>query len=451
MENGRRTGDGPDRRINSPDDIARQERIKNNPNRNGPMTSREFDAWSKMPMPKRPNVTEGSDEIASVGDIIRTKKMQMEGEVERTQRNRAGYMEVLFRLEDGRLMKTPMDNVTVVEKLADENHMEEALKFAPGSFPDVDHMPGAVYKDWGSGETNRKSFTEYETWKKYADYLNGALHDDNSEIVSDRHSETYGNNDRVWAAWNKATNTGYAKSDTNEGTMGGINRSAPANDVSYEKVLDEVKAKWLEEQKLDELSVSTMQNFKKKASSPDRIKQSSGFQKVKDKEGVDRANAKIKIKTGDRTVQGPYQYQGPARGTNEDCWDGYKQLGMKDKGGKSVPNCVPVDEKLTPWGGYTPDDKKAGALAKAPKSTMQGSTDFTMSDKVKDTINKHGVKYAFDYYVKKHGLPPRQFQVFAGLTANKPNATPQPPPAADPKKAPEKLSWWKRMLNSLGE
>jgi hypothetical protein len=25
----------------------------------------------------------------------------------------------------------------------------------------------------------------------------------------------------------------------------------------------------------------------------------------------------------------------------EACWTGYKQLGMKDKGGKQVPNCVP--------------------------------------------------------------------------------------------------------------
>jgi len=30
----------------------------------------------------------------------------------------------------------------------------------------------------------------------------------------------------------------------------------------------------------------------------------------------------------------------------EKCWDGYKQVGMKDKSGKKVPNCVPVDEKV---------------------------------------------------------------------------------------------------------
>ena len=25
------------------------------------------------------------------------------------------------------------------------------------------------------------------------------------------------------------------------------------------------------------------------------------------------------------------------------CWKGYKQLGMKDKNGKEVPNCIPED------------------------------------------------------------------------------------------------------------
>lgn len=29
---------------------------------------------------------------------------------------------------------------------------------------------------------------------------------------------------------------------------------------------------------------------------------------------------------------------------NEDCWKGYKQIGMKKKGNRQVPNCVPIDE-----------------------------------------------------------------------------------------------------------
>jgi hypothetical protein len=41
------------------------------------------------------------------------------------------------------------------------------------------------------------------------------------------------------------------------------------------------------------------------------------------------------------------------------CWSGYKQVGMKDKNGKQVPNCVPVnkatglpEESPVTWGGF---------------------------------------------------------------------------------------------------
>ena len=30
----------------------------------------------------------------------------------------------------------------------------------------------------------------------------------------------------------------------------------------------------------------------------------------------------------------------------EACWEGYKQVGMKEKDGKQVPKCVPVDEAV---------------------------------------------------------------------------------------------------------
>jgi hypothetical protein len=35
------------------------------------------------------------------------------------------------------------------------------------------------------------------------------------------------------------------------------------------------------------------------------------------------------------------------------CWKGYEMIGMKDKDGKEVPNCVPVSEDKGPcWKGY---------------------------------------------------------------------------------------------------
>ena len=41
------------------------------------------------------------------------------------------------------------------------------------------------------------------------------------------------------------------------------------------------------------------------------------------------------------------------------CWDGYEQVGMKNKGGRQVPNCVPASKKI-------PDSKpKKKKVAKA--------------------------------------------------------------------------------------
>lgn len=107
--------------------------------------------WSNEMIPA-PILVEDSEEIPERGDNIRTKRSEMTGKVEKVERNHRGKLEVIFRLEDGRLMSTPVENVTVVEKIIDD--------------------------------------------------------------------------------------------ETNEGSMGGINRCAPSTDVSYEKVLDEVLGAW---------------------------------------------------------------------------------------------------------------------------------------------------------------------------------------------------------------
>lgn len=53
---------------------------------------------------------------------------------------------------------------------------------------------------------------------------------------------------------------------------------------------------------------------------------------------------------------------------NEACWEGYTQKGMKDKGGKMVPNCVPIKEEvlteanLTGWGDFVLGLMQSGTL-----------------------------------------------------------------------------------------
>lgn len=62
----------------------------------------------------------------------------------------------------------------------------------------------------------------------------------------------------------------------------------------------------------------------------------------------------------------------------EACWKGYAQKGMKSKGGRMVPNCVPVTEQeleenlrdwfKEKWVRFGPDGKIRGACARGSDS-----------------------------------------------------------------------------------
>ena len=53
------------------------------------------------------------------------------------------------------------------------------------------------------------------------------------------------------------------------------------------------------------------------------------------------------------------------------CWKGYKQIGMKDKGGRQVPNCVPNESVVKEVSGRVPQIfLKTGAVEKKIKELM---------------------------------------------------------------------------------
>ena len=61
------------------------------------------------------------------------------------------------------------------------------------------------------------------------------------------------------------------------------------------------------------------------------------------------------------------------------CWDGYNQVGMKEKGNKMVPNCVPVGEARfftdEDRDKYVSDEIKKRKLAKFP---VNATDDYKM-------------------------------------------------------------------------
>lgn len=81
------------------------------------------------------------------------------------------------------------------------------------------------------------------------------------------------------------------------------------------------------------------------------------------------------------------------------CWDGYKQVGMKDKDGKEVPNCVPIDENLDY--GDDIDETKKGLWAnihakrkRGEKPAKPGDADYPTKKSWEKTV-KASQKEAF--------------------------------------------------------
>jgi hypothetical protein len=179
--------------------------------------------------------TEDAEQIPEPGNVIRTKKTEMEGKVERVEQGRHGHDEVYFRLADGRLMKTPLENVTVVEKLADEDDtvMEDR----------IDELSNELLSKYkasaGKAASAADKAGDFKTGNKR---FNGIVKATKKQFDNDK------------------------KVGVEEGGMGGINRCAPSNDVSYQDILNDVTDKWKGSNvKVNEISKSTLGSYIKKA------------------------------------------------------------------------------------------------------------------------------------------------------------------------------------------
>ena len=89
-------------------------------------------------------------------------------------------------------------------------------------------------------------------------------------------------------------------------------------------------------------------------------------------------------------------------GSNDDpCWDGYVQVGMKEKDGRMVPNCVPADEAaLYATAGSKPaePEEKIEGSDKNAKGSASGGKNIKFSKKVEESL-----KTKVTEHNKKHG------------------------------------------------
>jgi hypothetical protein len=86
----------------------------------------------------------------------------------------------------------------------------------------------------------------------------------------------------------------------------------------------------------------------------------------------------------DQKCKDLYKKQNPTKGKglSKACWEGYEAIGMKKKGKRVVPNCVPVE------GGALADWFSTDAWSKYAKAVTQGRKDYP--PKMRDIIEKYG-------------------------------------------------------------
>lgn len=90
----------------------------------------------------------------------------------------------------------------------------------------------------------------------------------------------------------------------------------------------------------------------------------------------------------------------------EACWKNYKQVGMKDKNGKKVPNCVPVNEELELLDegriDFLKDNTKELSTAheSSPEHTDKDKIIDHLSDKADPTKNKAHTGWLVNQYKK---------------------------------------------------
>ena len=234
-------------------------------------------------------IIEDAVQIPDKGSVVKTNRSEIEGKVERVVHTKNGSQEVYFRLADGRLMKAPVENLTIIEKLADEEielneyanstiskdeylsrrkelqriQMDPYTSRNPGLKKQLAQEIAALSKR--AKESNLGIAIEEQILSELTTDLLARYKTAAGKQASDADSKgNYKMGDKRFHGIVRATNKQFDndKKKVKEGGEGGINRSAPSNDVSFEKILNDVTSKWKNQRtKVTELKAETELNW----------------------------------------------------------------------------------------------------------------------------------------------------------------------------------------------
>ncbi len=236
---------------------------------------------------------EGSQDITEISKNLRDKYVNRStgehGHYNMARRNTQGAEQEYFSRKEKNRSKG------ISRALSDERLRKDKEDDVSEGFPhDVDHIPGPTKKF-----VNTNCLTCHGRKNMYRT-PDGKLHADNKVGAKPVKCQSCG-----------GTGDREDIPRLEEGSMGGINRAAPSNDVSFEKVLNDVTDKWKgQTTKVNELKDDSeiLKNYEVKArnSVPKNMHQAAnrirGLEKVKDRKDNARIDREAAAK-GDPRVQ----------------------------------------------------------------------------------------------------------------------------------------------------
>jgi hypothetical protein len=123
-----------------------------------------------------------------------------------------------------------------------------------------------------------------------------------------------------------------------------------------------------------------------------KAKRDAHFKAKKDGPAPGDATAKTKPSKYTKSFKDMY---------DEDCWDGYKEVGMKKKGGKTVPNCVAEENELL-------ENWATELMHKIGSKTINKNKYTKVAQYIKKELSKSGDKRSHDFHaanaIRKFGL-----------------------------------------------
>lgn len=120
---------------------------------------------------------------------------------------------------------------------------------------------------------------------------------------------------------------------------------------------------------------------------PGKAREAASGAKKKAKSGIKGFIKRQAEKVVKRMSEEQIAEAGKAFGGGKDpCWKGYKQVGMKKKNGKEVPNCVPTKEELEATGVFS--EKEIEAIMEAEMSEGYKEIDSAKHGRMYDRYKK---------------------------------------------------------------